>query len=157
MLVMFSTISDEILQDVDVEKTAKQTWELLKNKNGGVPRLCKAKFQSIKRNFKSLFMEGNEIISEYFGKLSRIVIDMGEKISKSEVVAKLLRSVSRRFDAITSSIEQFQDIDSLTLDEVLRSLEIHEDKVNNISVKREEKALLAQALGKAKKKDDDPA
>ena len=37
-------------------------------------------------------MEDNK---KYFGKLSRIVIDMGEKISNSEVVAKLLRSVSK--------------------------------------------------------------
>ena len=73
-------------------------------------------------------MEDNEMILEYFGELSRIVIDLGEKISNSEVVAKLLRSVSRKFDAINSCIEQFQDTDSLTLDEVLRSLEIHKDK-----------------------------
>ena len=58
-------------------------------------------------------------------------------------------------DSITSSIEQFQDVDNLTLDEVRRSLKIHEDKLKDRSAKREEKALLARALGKLKKKEDD--
>ena len=46
-------------------------------------------------------------------------------------------------------------IKNLTLDEVLGSLKIHEDKLKDRSVKREEKALLARALGKLKKKEDD--
>ena len=58
------------------------------------------------------------------------------------MVAKLLGSVSRKFNAITSSIEQFQDIYSLTLDKILRSLRIHEDKVKDRSANREEKAPL---------------
>ena len=91
------------------------------------------------------------MILDYFGKLSRIVVKMrglGVKIADSEVAAKLLQSVAGKFDSITSSIEQFQDVDNLTLYEVLGSLKIHEDKLKDRSVKREEKALLAQALGK---------
>ena len=103
-------------------------------------------------------MEDNEMILDYFGKLSRIVVEMrglGEKIPDSEVAAKILRSVAEQFDSITSSIEQFQDVDNLTLDEVLGSLTIHEDKLKDRSMKREEKALLVRALGKLKKKEND--
>ena len=80
---------------------------------------------------------------------------LGEKIPDSEVAAKILRSVAEKFDSITSSIEQFQDVDNLTLDEVLGSLTIHEDKLKDRSMKREEKALLVRALGKLKKKEND--
>ena len=110
-----------------------------------------------KRDYETLFMEDNEMILDYFGKLSQIVVEirgLGEKIADSEVAAKL-QSVAGKFDSITSSIEQFQDVDNLTLDAVLRSLKIHEDKLKDRSVKREEKALLARALGKLKKKEDD--
>ena len=155
---MFSTISEELTRELDANKTAKQTWESLKTKNGGVSRVRKARFQSLKRDYETLFMEDNEMILDYFGKLSRIVVEMrglGEKIADSEVAAKLLRSVAGKFDSITSSIEQFQDVDNLTLYEVLGSLKIHEDKLKDRSVKRKEKALLARALGKLKKKEDD--
>ena len=80
------------------------------------------------RSKETLLTEDNEMILDYSGKLSRIVVEtrgLGEKISDSEIAAKLLQSVSEKFDAITSSREPFQDIDTMTLDEVLRSLKIH--------------------------------
>ncbi|CAA6674326.1 unnamed protein product [Spirodela intermedia] len=33
MSIMFSTILDEIMWELDVEKTAKQTWDFLKTRN----------------------------------------------------------------------------------------------------------------------------
>ena len=35
MSIMFNTISKEVTLELDVEKTAKQTWESLKTKNDG--------------------------------------------------------------------------------------------------------------------------
>ena len=84
MSIMFSTISEELTRELDADKTAKQTWESLKTKNGGVSHLRKAIFQSLKRDYETLFMEDNEMIMDYFGKLSRIVVEMrglGEKIA----------------------------------------------------------------------------
>ena len=140
MWIMFCTISEKLTRELDADKTAKQTLESLKTKNGGVSRLRKARFQSLKRDYETLFMEDNEMILDYFGKISRIVVEMrglGEKIADSEVAEKLLRSVAGKFDSITSSIEKFQDVENLTLDEVLRSLKIHEDKLKDRSMKRE--------------------
>ena len=36
---------------------------------------------------------------------------------------------------------------------MIRTLKVHEDKLKEWSIKREEKALLARVLGKSKKKD----
>ena len=43
MSILFSTISDEVTRELDVEKTAKQTWLTLKVKSGGVSRIRKAR------------------------------------------------------------------------------------------------------------------
>ena len=46
-------------------------------------RLWKARFQSRERKSKTLFMKDNEMILDYFKKLSRIVVEirgLGEKI-----------------------------------------------------------------------------
>ena len=108
MSTMFRTISEELTRELDADKTAKQTWESRKTKNNDVSLLRKARFQSLKRDYETLFMEDNEMILDYFGKLSLIVVEMrglGEKIADSEVATELLRSVARKFDSITSSIE----------------------------------------------------
>ena len=44
---------------------------------------------------------------------------LGEKIIENEVGLKLLQLTSTKFDAIISSTEKFQDVDSLNLDEVM--------------------------------------
>ena len=57
-----------------------------------------------------------------FGKLSCILIELrslGENTVDVEVCSKLRQSVSGKFDAITTPIEQFQDLDALTPDEVI--------------------------------------
>ena len=82
---------------------------------------------------------------------------LGEVIIDPKVAAKLLRYVSGKFDMITTLIEQFQDLETITLDEVIGTLKVHEDKLKARMVKREEKALLAKAFIKEKKKDHDPS
>ncbi|CAA6667475.1 unnamed protein product [Spirodela intermedia] len=70
-------------------------------------------------------MEDNESILNYFGKLFQNVVELkslGEKISDADLSTKLLRSVSGKFDSITTSIEQFQDLDVILVEEVLGTL-----------------------------------
>ena len=160
MSILFSTISDEVTRELDVEKTAKQTWLTLKVKSRGVSRIRKARIQSLKRDYENLSMDDDDLFLDYFRKLSCVVNELrslGEVITDAEVAAKLLRSVSGKFDAITTSIEQFQDLETITLEEVIGTLKVHEDKLNARMVKREEKALLAKAFIKEKKKDHDPS
>ena len=105
----------------------------MKTKKVDMPRLRKAKIQSLKKN---------------------LTCGPWEKISleKVEVISKLLRSFSSKFDAITSSIEKFQDIDSLKLDVLFGSSKIQKDKFE-ISIGQERiESSLSQALGKSKKR-----
>ena len=95
--------------------------------------------------------------SIFFGKLSCVVNELrsiGEVITDAKVAAKLLSSVSDKFGAITTSIKQFQDLETITLEEVISTLKVHEDKIKAHLVKREEKALLAKAFIKDKKDFD---
>ena len=97
-------------------------------------------------------MDDEELILNYFGKLSSIVVEMrnlGEKITDSQLDSKLLRSVSRMFNAITNAIKQFQELETTALEEIIAK--IHEDKLKDRMAKREEKALLARAPRKLEK------
>lgn len=112
-------------------------------KNSGVPHL-QTPIQSLRKDYENLSMEDDKLVLDYFGKLSWIVIELkslGEKISDADLSAKLLRSVSGKFDLITSSIEQFQDLDAILVEEVLGTLKIHEDKLQDRSIKREESLI----------------
>ena len=123
-------------------------------------RIRKAWIQSLKGDYENLSMDNDDLFLDYFGKLScgvNELMSIGEVITDAEVAAKLLRSVYGKFDAITTSIEKFQDLETITLEEVIGTLKVHEDKLKACMVKREEKALLAKAFIKEKKKDHDPS
>ena len=79
----------------------------------------------------------------------------GEVISDVQVASKLLQSFSSKFDSIITSIEQFQDLDIISLEEVMGTLKVHKDKLKDQSTKIEEKALLTKVFIKTKKKDCD--
>ena len=92
MSILFSTISDEVARELDVEKTAKQTWLTLKVKSEGVSQIRKARIQSLKRDYEYLSMDDDDLFLDYFGKLSCVVNELrslGEVITDAEVVAKL--------------------------------------------------------------------
>ena len=127
-------------------------------KSGGVTQICKARIQSFKRDCKNLFIDEDNLFLDYFGKLSCVVNELrslGEVITDAEVSAKLLCFISSKFDAITISIEKFQDHETITLEEVIGTLKVHEDQIKARLVKRGEKVVLAKAFIKDKKKDFD--
>ena len=74
---------------------------------------------------------------------------LGEKIAEGIKVSKLLRATPAKYDPITSSMEQFEDLDAMTLDEAIGSLKIHEDKLRDREGEREERAFLASVKGKS--------
>lgn len=136
-----------------LQNTQRNSW---KAKNRGVPRLWMAQIQSLRRDYENLSMEDKELIFDYFGKLLWVVIDLkslGEEMFNVDLSIKLLRSVSSKFDSITTSIKQLWNLDTLSVDEIIGTLKIHEDKFWDWSIKREEKVLMAHALGKNKKID----
>ena len=71
--ILFSTICDEVTPKLDSEKTAKQMWNTLKVKSGGVTRIFKAQINSLQRDYKNLFMDEDGLFLDFFRKLSSVV------------------------------------------------------------------------------------
>ncbi|TYJ99745.1 F5J5.1 [Cucumis melo var. makuwa] len=67
----------------------------------------------------------DETISKYNKRVLEIANDsllLGEKISESKIVRKMLRSLPRKFDIKVTAIKEAQDITTLKLDELFGSL-----------------------------------
>lgn len=54
---------------------------------------------------------------------------LGEKIGEEYLVKKLLRVVPSKFLQITSTIEQFGNIEVMTIEETVGSLKAHEERL----------------------------
>ena len=95
-------------------------------------------------------MDEDDLSLDFSGNLSYIVNELkslGEVITNAEVAAKIVRYVSRKFDVVTTSIEQFKDLEMRTLEQGIVTLMVHEDKLKALLVKRAEKARLVHGRG----------
>lgn len=91
-------------------------------------------------------MREGEKVDDYFARTLTIVNKMkahgGENMTPVEIIEKILRSLTSRFDYVVCSIEESNDLDLLTIDELQSSLLVHEQRLNRHNGDmREEQAL----------------
>jgi len=74
-------------------------------------------------------MEDDQRINDYISKLQSVVNQMkarGEEVSDQQVVGKIMRSLTSKFDFIIVAIKESRDIKTLKIEELQSSLEAHE-------------------------------
>ena len=71
-------------------------------------------------------------------------------MDEKEVVRRFLRATPSKFDALTLSLEQYGDLEKVSLDEVIGSITAHELWLKERESRDEEQVLLAKVISKAK-------
>jgi hypothetical protein len=90
-------------------------------------------------------MKSSESISDYHTRIMVIVNQMrrnGEALSDARITEKILRSLDPKFDFVIVAIEESKEVDKLTVDELMSSLQAHKQKI----VKRNGDKAIKHAL-----------
>ncbi|TXG66880.1 hypothetical protein EZV62_008155 [Acer yangbiense] len=116
----------------------------MKKKYQGTTRTKRQQLQALRSEFETLRMKSRESVTDYFSRTMAIVNKMrihGDKTEDVTIVEKILRSMTPKFNFVVSSIEESNDIDELSIDELQSSLLSHEHKINKQA--KEEQSLKA--------------
>ena len=105
-------------------------------------------------------MEEDESFDEFYAKLKDIVnsaFNLGETIPKPKIVRKVLRSLSKRFHAKITAIEELKDIDKIPLTELVGNLQTYELGLSRIgkSIESKNMALKAKSSDTDESSDDE--
>ena len=153
---ILNSVSESVSFQLDVKKTTKENWETIRILHVGVDHVVQSKIQSLRREFENLAMKKDEKVSDFSSRFTKIISelrDLGERLEEKEAVAKLLRSMPVKYDSLTFSLEQFGNMRGLSVDEVIGSLRVHEQRLQERYSREEEQVLLARAFNQSKKTD----
>ena len=111
------------------KSTSKAIWNSMQQKYQGSTKVRRAQLQALRREFEVLVMKEGEKVVKYFSRTLSVVNKMkthGEEMKESMAVSKILRTMTMNFNYVVCSIEESNDLDSLSLDELHGSLLVHE-------------------------------
>ncbi|KAA8516991.1 hypothetical protein F0562_017191 [Nyssa sinensis] len=82
-------------------------------------------------------MKAGESVNDYFGRTLIIANKMrihGERMEDVVIIEKILRSMTSKYDYVVCSIEESNDLDALSIDELQSSLLVHEQRISRHAV-----------------------
>ena len=126
---MFCRVTNEEFKKISSTEVAKEAWTILDTTYEGTKVVKTVKFQRLTSSFEEMRMEEDETFDEFYAKLKNIVnfaFNLGEFITESKIVRKILRSLPERLHAKITAIEEIKDIDQIPLIELVGNLQTYE-------------------------------
>ncbi|XP_074369146.1 uncharacterized protein LOC141710317 [Apium graveolens] len=114
-------VDESTIEKISNAKMAKDAWEILQISFQGVEKVKKVRLQVLCGEFKNLKMKNSENIGELVTRLKTVTNEMkrnGESLDDVRVMEKLLRSLTRKFDYVVTSIEESKDLSTISIDEL---------------------------------------
>ncbi|XP_074369677.1 uncharacterized protein LOC141711144 [Apium graveolens] len=145
LAVIYQGKPEDILLSLAEKKTAKEAWDTIKTMCLGADRVKKASVHTLKAKFESMSMKDTEPVDEFCMKLNSLVTNiraLGEEVEESYVVKKLLRAIPTKFLQIASKIEQFGNVEEMSIEETVGSLKAHEERLKGQSEGNNSQLLL---------------
>lgn len=139
---LFQAIDRTIMETILNKESAKAIWDSMRQKYQGSNKVKRAQLQALRREFEVLGMKESEKVDEYFARTLTIANKMkahGERMSQNVIVEKILRSMTPKFNYVVCSIEESNNLTTMTIDELQSSLLVHEQRMQG--QKEEEHAL----------------
>lgn len=92
-------------------------------------------------------MKESDKLDDFYMKLNGLVTNiraLGEEVKESHVVKKLLRAVPARYLQITSTIEQFGNLETMYVDNAVGSLKAYVERIKEKCEMNDSKLMLTE-------------
>lgn len=142
-----------------ISKTAKEIWDSLLITHQGNSQVKDNKIDLLVQQYEQLTIPEEEKIDNAFAKFNTIITSLkalDETFSSKNCVRKFLRALHPKCRAKVTAIEQSKNLMTLSLDELIGNLKVHEEIIRRdsetVKVKKEQTKSIAL---KAKKEPSD--
>ena len=129
MNAIFNAVSIEEFKRISNIKIAHTAWNILQTVHEGTKAVKINKLQQLTSKFESIRMSDDEFFDEFYTKFNDIVnstYNLGEIYDQPKIVRKIFRSLIENFRSKVAAITESKDVDSIHIDELVRSLQSYE-------------------------------
>ena len=109
----------------------KEAWDAVKNLRIGDERGRDASAQQLHREFGNLSFKEGESVNEFGIRITTLATNLcslGDNITDTKVVKKLLQVVPEKLNQAAVSLEMFLDLNKVTIEEVVGRLRVFEER-----------------------------
>jgi hypothetical protein len=120
-IAILNGLVDSVYVKVMHCNSTKEIWDKLRNVYEGYAKVKAEKIQTYRGQFEKLKMKEDENIAAYFLRVDETVNainGLGEEVDESIIVQKVLRSLPTRFEPKISTLEEREDLSTISMDEL---------------------------------------
>ena len=131
MAGLLRSVPSELWSTLAVKKTVKQAWDAVKALRIGDERARDASAQQLRQEFGAISFQEGETVNEFGVRITALATNLrslGDNISDSEVVKKLLQVVPEKLSQAAVSLEMFLNLNTITIEEVIGRLRMFEER-----------------------------
>ena len=129
MNAIFNVVSMEEFKRISNVEVAYTAWNIFQTVHEGTKAVKINKLQRLTSKFENIRMSDDKSFDEFYAKLNNIVnsaYNLGEIYDQPKIVRKILRSLTENFRPKVTAITESKDVDSIPVDELVRSLQSYE-------------------------------
>ncbi|KAF5458969.1 hypothetical protein F2P56_022961, partial [Juglans regia] len=117
LFILQQAVSESIFPRLMRAETSKAAWEILQAEFQGNTKVKLIKLQGFRREFENLKMKESEAVKEYDSRLIELVDQMRAQV------------YPEKYDHVVAAIEESKDLQTLSVTELMRSLQAHEQRL----------------------------
>ena len=136
-----------VFPKIAIENYVKDAWNILEMNFKGIDKVRVVKLQMVRREFENLQMRDNGPIVEFSSRISTLINQLksnGEDYEEWRIVEKIMRILPQKYDNLVMTIEEAKDLTTLTMDELMGTLQTHEHQINRSTNASHEQSFKAQ-------------
>jgi len=154
LYVLYLVVDESGFEKIANVMSSKEAWDILEKAYKGNNRVKQVRLQTFRGELERMRMKEDEGVAEYVSRVETVANHLGrngETLPAYRVVEKILRSLTDDFENIVCAIEESKDLTTLSVEELVGSLEAHEQRRRKKKEESLDQALQAKATIREKK------